>query len=824
MGQIGQVLAFAFRRLRRSPAQSLAGVVTLALGLGAATAIADLGLRALAGPLPYPDGERLLFLWSELERAGYHHAPFSGPELADIEDRSTQITELGAVWPTTGALVDDAAGREPRAVALGLVTTDFFSVLGAVPVLGRGFLPEDGLTGAAPSVVLGGTLWQSRFGGDPDILGRTLRIDGGWGFPGGTFTVVGVMPESFRLLLPAVAGVPAALDVWIPFPGELRDDDRGTYYLRAVARLAPGASAELAAQEVESIGEAVVAEHALYADTGRAFTAAPLHAELTRGSRPLLLALLVGAGLLLVLCCADLAHLELARAAPRRAELAIRLAQGASRTRLRVELLIEAVLLALLGALGGALVAAGALRAVPGLLPYPVPELARGGLSALTLGGLLGLALLVGASIGIASGGAIPRAALAVVLRGVAAAGGSAGERRGRAALVLGQVAVGTMLLVGAGLLSRTFLELRGADRGFDERGVLTLQLTLPRDRYGSAEAMAGLARELERRVGGLPGVETVGAINQLPLDRLPNWSTSYTPRGEESERAVTGEADARLVSPGYFEAVGAELEAGRFFTEQDDARSRPVAIVDELFAQRVWPSRDAVGEEIQVSVFGPRGFEPVWAEVIGVVAHIRHHDLARQVREQVYLPLYQSSRNQLAVVLRASGDSASLVALVRRELAAIDPDLAASRFEPLATYVARATASQRMAMVLAGSFAVLALLLAALGIYGVLARLVSERTREIGVRMALGARPAGVVRHVGGEGARPVLAGLLLGLLGAFAAARSLESLLYGVAPGDPVIYVAAALLVSAVAALALGVPVRRAARVDPLVALRHS
>jgi putative ABC transport system permease protein len=814
---------FALRRLRRSPAQGVLALVTLALGLGAAAAIADLGWQTLAGPLPYPDGERLVFLWSELERSGYDHAPFSGPELGDLEDRSTQIAELGAVWPTTGALVQDAAGREPQSVSVGLVTERFFPVLGVSPSLGRSFLPEDGHDGAPQAMLISNRLWRTRFGGDPDIVGRTLRVDGGWGFGGGSFTVVGVLPESFRLLLPAAAGVSPTLDVWIPFGFDLRDGGRRTFFLRVVGRLAPGATAAGAAAEVASIGRAVVGEHPQYADNGRAFHASSLREELTRSSRPLLLALLAGAACLVVLCGADVAHIMLARAAPRRAELAVRLVQGASRSQLRGELMVEAALLALLGVLAGTAVAAAGLRALPALLPYPAPDLASGSFGAPAFAALIVGAAAVTLVVGALVGRAIPRDGLAEVLRG-AATGGSKADWRGREALVATQVAVGTMLLVAAGLLGRTFVELLHVDRGFDQRGVLTFQLTLPGERYGSVGAIARLSRELERRLGRLPGVLAVGAVNQLPLDRLPNWSTPYATRAAGSERAGSGEADARLISPGYLDAVGAELVAGRFFDDADDERGRPVAIVDELFAARAWPGRRAVGQEVEVRAWRLGGFEPVWAEVVGVVAHARHHDLTRAVREQVYLPLLQSSRNQLAVVVRSYGDLAALAAPVRRELAAIDRELAAFRFEPLASYVARATAAQRMAMVLAGTFALFALLLAGLGIYGVLSQLVSERTREIGVRMALGSRPSGVVGMMTRQGARPVLAGLLLGIACSLALARALESLLYGVAPSDPGTYLASALVVVAMAALALGAPARRAAGVDPLVALRHS
>jgi putative ABC transport system permease protein len=397
-------------------------------------------------------------------------------------------------------------------------------------------------------------------------------------------------------------------------------------------------------------------------------------------------------------------------------------------------------------------------------------------------------------------------------------------ESTARSRLLVGvEVALGVVLLHGAVLLGRSFVELLRFDPGFDAANVLTFRVTLPLERYSSATALAGLARDLERELARLPGVEAVGAINQLPLDDVPNWSTTYAVRGASDDAQVTFEADARLVTPGYLPAIGARLVDGRLLDDGDDERGRPVVMVDELLARRAWPGRSAIGQELRVNAWRDgEGFVDSWAEVVGVVAHMRHHDPAREVREEVFLPYYQFARNQLAVALRSTTDPSTLSASVRAEVARIDPDLAVTNLTALEAAVERATAAPRFAASVVGGFAFFALLLAALGIHGVVSYAVAQRVPEIGLRRALGATSADVARLVAKQGAVTVVGGVAAGLLAALATSGAIEGLLFGVDAHDPrpAVLATAAIVIAALAAMLA--PARRAVRVDPLEALR--
>ncbi len=728
-------LGIATRSLRRSGGFTVTAIVTLGLAIGAATAVWSVVAALLLKPLPYRDPDRLVFISSELPRGGYRHAPLSGPEIADLRERSRTLEAVAGLWPTTGAMVEDG---QPRPISLGLATANLFPLLGVEPAAGRLFVSEDEGVGSPPSVVLGHALWRERFGGDPGVVGRTLRIDGGWGFDGGSFTVIGVAPASLLLALPADAGVPPTLDAWIPFTGDLRDTPRGQYFLRTVGRLREGVGLQEAAEEVHAIGQQIEREHEEYAATGRGLAAAGLHAEAAAGVRRTTLVLLGAVAFVVLVACANVGGLLLARLAHRRRELAIRSAIGATRRQLAIQLLIECLLVAGGAGVLGVVLARLGLDAFTTLAGasverLPAPELSLPVLIA-TAGMTLAVALLFGAApVAVAS-----RFTALDELRG---GGRWQGERATAARsrlLVAAEVALGVVLLHGAVLLGRSFVELLRFDPGFDAADVLTFRVTLPPARYGSAAALTGVARDLERELGRLPGVEAAGAINQLPLDDIPNWSTTYAVRGAPGGAEVTFEADARLVTPGYLPAIGARLVAGRLLDEGDDDRGRRVVLIDELLARRAWPGRSAIGEEIRVNAWREdQGFVDTWAEVVGVVAHVRHHDPAREVREEVFLPFYQFGRNQLAVALRSTTDPATLAPTIRSQIARLDPDLAITALAPLETAVARATAAPRFAAAVVGGFALFALLLAALGIHGVVSYAVAQRVPEIGLRRA---------------------------------------------------------------------------------------
>ncbi len=819
MDTLLQELRQAARSLLRSPGLSGTAILTLALGIGATTAIFSVVHGVLIEPLPYRQPDRLAIVWSAMDATGYQRAPISGPELTDLRERSRSFESFGSIWSTTAALVEDGNSEVLR---IGLVTWDFLPTLGAEPLRGRAFESADEGDGSEPTVMLSDGLWRSRFAADESILGRRLTIDGGWGFPGGTYTVIGVMPPDFELHLPADSGVPRTPDVYIPFDFNLADGNRFTYYLRTIGRLATGVTVEQGNEEIVRLGETIESEHTGYAESGRSFDAIALHDDTVRDVKPAVLALLGAVSFVLLIACTNVANLLLVRATDRRREISVRTALGAPAWRIATQLLTESLILAAAGGALGIVTARWGLDLLVTLMPQGMAQAGALAVDLPVLGFAIAISLIAGVVFGLAP------LVDALELRssgGLRATGRSAvgsGGQRVRNLLIVGEVALSIILLIGAALTTRTFLQLLEVDPGFQSDNVLTFRLNLPPQRYAGQGSIAALADELETRLGGLPGVVEVGAVNQLPLDDLPNWSTPFQYRGAPEDAAF--EADARVVTPRYLSAIGARLAGGRWFDERDHAESRPVVIVDESLAALAWPDRDPVGQELEIAVWKgrQRGFEPTWCEVVGVVEHLRHRDLTRQVREQIYVPFSQGARNQMAVTVRASKDPLNLVGPIRSELSRLDSALAASEFRTMGAYVDGARSGQRFTMILAGLFSTIALFLAGVGLYGVIAWSVGRRTREIGLRVALGARPRTIFADVVGRGLKLTVAGVVVGLIGATFLTRLISGLLFGVQPWDPLTFVTVPFLVVTVALLACWLPARRATHVDPVVALR--
>jgi putative ABC transport system permease protein len=813
-------LRYGGRSLRKNPGFALVAILTLALGIGANTAIFSVVNGVLLDPLPYAEPDRLTFIWAALDEVGYRRAPLSGPELNDLRERSRLFQDFGSIWSTTGALVE---GDEPESLRLGLVTANFLPLLGTPPARGRLFLPEDEGAGAPKRIILSDRLWRGRFGADDGALGRDIRVDGGWGFPGGTYTVVGVMPPGFRLILPPDAGIPAVVDAFVPFANDLARGNRGVGFLRTVGRMNRDTTLAAANAEIAAIGQAIKEEFTEYAATGKALSAESLHGEAVRPIRPVVLALLGGVSFILLIACANVANLLLARAAGRRKEISIRIALGASRWRIAVQLLTESLLLSAIGGAAGLFLAAWGLDLLLALRPGSLPQPDAVGISMPVLGFAMAISILSGLLFGLAPMVESCRVDLNDSLKAGGRRGTGTPRHRTRNLLVIGEIALGVILLIGAGLMLKTFLGLQRVDPGFDSTRVVTFQLSLPAARYPTAKEMANFSRNLERDLAALPAVEAAGAINQLPLDDLPNWSTSYRRDADDDAAQQSQEADARVVTPGYFRAIRARLVEGRLFEASDDEDARKVIIVDESLARRTWPGDSALGKRLQIELWGGRGFVSTWTEVVGVVAHVRHHTLAEQVRPQVFAPFAQGPRNQMGIAVRAGVDPALLTGPIRDAVAALDKDLAPAEFLPMARYVSDSTGGERFTMILAGVFAAVALLLASIGLYGVIACSVSQRTWEIGIRMALGAQRGSILRMVLGQGLGLILIGVAAGIAGAFVLTRFLETLLYGVTPTDAATFAAIPLLLTVVALLACYLPARRAMRVDPMMALRQ-
>jgi predicted permease len=810
-------VASSLRELRRRPGGVALSATIAAVATVAATVGVEIADRVFLSPLPYPDPAGLVMVWSSFPEMP--RAPLSGPELRDVRERVPGLAQAGAVWTTSAALLE---GERPEPLRVALVTGNLLPLLGARAALGRTLEASDGGHGGDPVVVLGGGLWQRHLGGDPAVVGRSLRLAGGWGFAGGRFTVVGVLPRGLRLALPPEAGLVTEPDVWVAWPQDVLEGRREDYYLRVLARLAAGASAPDVQRQLEVLDRQLVAEHPDYEGRSRGFFAMRLDDEVTRGLRPAVAILLAGALVLLAIAAADVAALALARALERRREMATRVALGASRGRILRMLLAEAALPVAVGGMLGALLARQAVLALRATAPAQVIAGGSAGLGvpALLAAAAVTLATALASALAVTAGA--PSRSPAELLGGVRSPTGSGG--RVRRALVVGQSGIATALLVGAALAARSFAALIAVDPGFSADGVLALRVDLPPGRYPGPAQVAAFDRELARRLRGLPGVRAVGATSHLPFDALPNWTSGCRWPGDE--RAETAfEADARSVSPGYADAAGLRPLRGRFLDVVDATGGEPAIVVDELLAARAPGGGDALGSFLEVSLWAGagRGFETVQARIVGVVAHARHSDLTRSVRPQLYASLAQSGRNQLGVLVRADADPADLAEAVRGELARVDPELALNGPRAFQDYLDSARDPDRAAALIAAGFALASTLLAMAGVYGVLGHAVSRRRREIGVRLALGAVPADLRRLVLAEGLRLAAAGLALGLLTALGLARLLGGLLFGVSPADPASLAAATLLVGSAVVVAGWRPAARAAGLDPLDSLRE-
>jgi len=806
-----QDVRHAWRGLVRSPGFTLVATLTLALGIGANTAIFSAIHALLIAPLPYREAGRLAFVWSDMSQAGYPRAPLSGPELADLRERATLFNGFGAIWANTAALTGDG---DPEQLRIGLVTTDFFSVLGADPALGRTFAEDDAAPGAPTRILLGSALWQRRYAGDPTIVGRSILVNGE------PATVIGVMPAGFRLLLPPDASVPDDLQAWLPFPRDVTQGPRGQQYLRVVARMRPGVTVEQARAEVADVARQISREFGEYAGAGRVYQTVGLQADGVREVRPVLLALFGGVAILLAIACVNVASLLVARAASRRKEIALRLALGAGRVRLLRQCVVEGLLLAALGGAAGVAVGWLAMRALIAARPDSLDRMAAARIDMPVLAFTAGIAILWGLLLSLAPLAEVFRADLAAILER-SGRQTSAGLRfRTRSALVVVQVSLGVVLLVGAGLVMHSFLELQRVDPGFRSEGVLSFRIALPGSRYKTPAARDEFGRRLHKELLTLPEVVGVGAVSHLPYDHLPNWGGPYLaqPGADESTAAM---ADYRAVTPGFFDAVGARLVEGRGFSDFDDRKGQPVAIVDERLAGRTWTGQSAVGKSLFLdpqSMGRPK--TPV--TVVAVVRHLRHRSLMAEVREQVYFPQSQILRNPMAYVIRTAGDPARLVAPVRRVVAGLDPQLPVYEARPLLDYRVAAGAAKRFAMRLAVTFSGVALLLACIGLYGVIAYSIARRRHEFGVRLALGARPGQVTSLVVREGMTLAAVGLALGLPAAAIGAWLLRAQLFGITPRDPVSYAAAVCVLGVAAILASWIAARNATAASPLDVLR--
>jgi putative ABC transport system permease protein len=799
-------IRYAFRMLLNNRAFTAVAVLALALGIGANTAIFSVVNSVLLRPLPYRDPQRLIMLWENYQqRGGPEREWFSPADFKDFRDQAQSLENVVALlgWGPTLTGQD-----EPEDLQGAAVSYDTFSMLGVEPAIGRSFAADEDRAGAERVVVLSHRLWQRRFGSDPAIIGNSLILGGE------SYTAIGVMPRGFNSpILPDT-------EIWRPLTpaiAALAGCDRGCVVLRVMAKLKPGVTLDAARAETSAIA-ARMTEQYPETNKGVGSTVVPLHEQLVGDVRPAMLVLLGAVALVLLIACANVANLLLARAAAREKEVAIRAALGASRARLIRQHLTESLVLALIGGAFGLLLAFWIVDALVSFAPKGTPRLEEIAIDPGVLAFTFGVALLTGLAFGLAPALLSSRTNFNSSLK----EGGrdsSATSRGGRvrSALVVSEVGLALMLLVGAGLLIKSFVNLQRVDPGFNPKGVLRVDVTLPRTRYPERNQSAAFYKQLLDRVTALPGVQSAGAVSSLPLSgggTDSGFAIEGRPPVEPGHPQVAWYSS---VTPAYFRAMGSRLLRGREFTDADSTEAAKVVVISETMAHRYFPEEDPLGKRL---VFGSgkdlRG-------IVGVIADVKFFGLNLDARPSMYFPHAQSPARGMSLVVRTQGEPMQLAAAIRGQVSELDRDLAVSNVMTMEQLVGVSLAEPRFTLMLLGAFAAVAMALSAIGVYGVVSYSVTQRSHEIGVRMALGAQMRDVLKLVVGQGMALVLGGVAVGLVGAFMLTRVMESLLFGVRATDFTTFVFTSLLLAGVALGACFVPARRATKVDPMVALRY-
>jgi putative ABC transport system permease protein len=797
-----QDLRYALRVLARQPGVTLVAILTLALGIGANSAIFSAVNAVLLRPLPYENPDRLAMVWEKRTAEGVFENVVAPADFLDWTKMNNSFESMAAMTDTA---VDLTGSGEPVRLFAGVVSPAFFDVLGVRLLLGRTFRPEEATTGKHHVAILGHSLWVSRFGANRTIVGRTLIFDG---VP---WEVVGVLPPTFEFPV-------NSLDLWIPLAidGSL-GSNRSNHQLYVYARLKNGVTLPQARSDMDRVGQILQQQ---YPDTNRSHGAwvTRMDEHLRAPIRGSLLLLLSAVGFVLLIACVNVANVLLAKAAGRRREMGVRAALGAGRTRLVGQVLTESLVLAVLGGTAGLLLGWWGTMFLRRLIPEQVPLLwlSHLGLEPRVVAFTAGLSLVTGLLFGSLPAWHLSRQDVNASLKDGSRS--AAGVRRGlRMTLVISEVALASLLLVAAGLTLRSFQAVLNLPAGFQTANRLTASVWLPTAKYRSDESLLTTFNQVEEKLRGLPGVRAVGATSHLPLSGRDS-RRGIGIEGREATPDVPTRAHPRSVTPGYFSAMGIALTSGRAFTADDTARTPRVVIVNDTMARRYWPGRSPIGTRIQLN--GVDG----WIEVVGVVADVRHWGLDAAVNPEMYFPETQYVSRALTLVMDADGDPASLAAAARERVHSVDPNLPLSSVATMAEVAAGSVSSRRAGALLIVAFGALALMLAAAGIHAVMSHLVVLRTAEIGVRMTLGASPSSVLALVIREGTLQALAGLAIGVTGGILVMRTFQSVLFGVAPADPLtlVLVVTSLLATALAACAL--PARRAMRIDPVEALRQS
>jgi len=800
------------RMLVKTPWFTLIAVLTLGLGIGAVTAIFSVVDAVLLRPLPYKEPERIALVQQHMPALGWYFGGVSAPEMLDYIAGNETFAEMAGFGIINLNLTGE---REPRRIEVARVAPSLFPLLGVTPMLGRGFSAEEDEVGKNRVVALSERLWRKHFGADPNIVGRVVKLDEA------PYTVVGVMPARLRFP-PTGDAYAGSVELWTPLA--LTDDEkqarRRDSNFNLIGRLKPGVELEQAQANMAAVAARIERQYPdIYQDNVRiTATAVGLMERTTQNVRLVVLMLFGAVGLVLLIACVNIANLQLTRAAARRKEIAIRSALGASPRRIARQTLTESLLLALIGGVVGSLIAAWALDLIVKFGPENVPRFSEVRLDPRALSFTLFITLLTGVLFGLAPALQSARVGLTEALNESGRASGAGGREgaRLRNILVILEMALAVVLLIGAGLLINSFVRLLRTPPGFNPEGVIVARTTLPTARYPKAERGKAVYRQALERIATLPGVKQVSVASALPL--ASDWQIGFLVEGGGEREYYM--AYGSWVSDDFFRAMGIPLKSGRVFTDEDRVDTTPVVVINEAMARRFWPGQSAIGKRIRWGGWNPQG----GLTIAGVVADVKFSSLESESPPTIYMPVFQIPRirRDAIFIARTTAEPSSLAAAMRREIAAVDADLPVYDVRTMNQVIAESVAQRRFTMGLLAIFAFAALGLAALGLYGVISYAVTQRTREIGLRMALGGRRLDVLRLVVGQGMKMAMIGALAGLLASLALTRLMKGLLYGVSSSDPLTFIAVTLLLATAALVACWIPARRATKVDPMIALR--
>ena len=811
-----QDIRYGVRVLLKNRSFAAVAVFALALGIGANSAIFSVVNSVVLRPLPYKDSDRLVTIYSSLLQPGLEKIVVSAPELADFREQNNSLDEVAA-YDFQG--VNVTGGDEPERIRAALFSPNLLPLLGVDPLIGRGFSALEDQPGHSQVAVLSYSLWQRRFAGDPNVTGRSIAVDGK------SLEVIGVMRGDFHF-------PDADTELFLPLtisPELLTEDNRGSHYLSVIARLRPGVSIERAQADVNAVAQRMSVEHASTYRSGYGAHVIAMRDDIVGDVRQTLFILLGAVGFVLLIACANVANLLLARGAARQKEVAVRTALGATRLRLVRQFLTESAILAIVGGGLGLLLALWGVEFLVALSPASIPRINEISLDARVVAVTIGVSLLTGFLFGLAPAMQFSKPDLNETLKDAGRSSTDGRHRqRLRGLLVISELALSIVLLAGAGLMIKSFIRVQGANPGFNTENLLTMRLSLPRSKYSDFNHQTRFFQELIERIHAQPGVQSAAAINALLL----SGSTADRSFKVEGRTAAPGEPgpdeELRIISSGYFPTMGIPLFRGRDFTERDNSGAPRVAIVNQALADRYWPGDDALGKRIAYSGLGEG--KPNWCEIIGVVGNVKHSGPDTPTKPEVYLPYLQplfstatSTIGPMYLVIRSAAPPANLAPAIRGVIATIDANQPVSNVKTMSERLNAAIAQRRFNMLLLVIFAGVALLLASIGIYGVMSFAVTQRTRELGIRMALGASASNLLRLILGQGMALALIGVIGGLAASFVLTSLINSLLYEVSATDPLTFFAVSVILIAVAMGACFIPARRAMKVDPMVALRH-